>query len=47
MAKDTKQQGKMDMEAAMEVYRKLATPTAPPMRRNIGCAELGATRVRL
>ena len=29
MAKDTKQQGKMDMEAMMEVYRKLATPTAP------------------
>jgi hypothetical protein len=29
MAKEKKQEGKMDMEAMMEVYKKLATPGAP------------------
>ena len=29
MAKEKKQEGKMDMQAMMEVYKKLATPSAP------------------
>jgi hypothetical protein len=29
MAKEKKQEGKMDMQAMMEVYKKLATPGAP------------------
>ena len=29
MTAEKKQEGKMDMQAAMEVYKKLATPGAP------------------